>query len=110
MCNFYAKQGMQEHLPNKSFTLPNLEPEESSFENKLDFLVTSVYQFKLLHPKQKEAITYFMNKKDTCIIMPTGFGKSLCYWTAAILHSGLTVVFEPLIALIQDQMVSNAFL
>jgi len=105
LCNFYAVQGMQGHLPDKSFVPLNLKLVESSLEDKLDFLVKSVYRFESFRPKQKEAILHFMGGKDTCIIMPTAFGKSLCYWTPAVLHSGLTVVLEPLIALIHDQMV-----
>lgn len=38
------------------------------------------------------------------MVEKTGFGKSLCYQFPAIIFSGVTVVFSPLIALMRDQV------
>jgi len=37
------------------------------------------------------------------LLLPTGYGKSLCYFSAAGVLEGLTVVVCPLIALVDDQ-------
>jgi superfamily II DNA helicase RecQ len=92
LCHFYARHGMNEQV-------------NATSDEMLNFLVKKVYKINSLKESQRTAINTYMSGQHTFVIMPTGTGKSLCYWASAALHSGLTVVLEPLIALMQDQMV-----
>jgi ATP-dependent DNA helicase RecQ len=57
-------------------------------------------------PLQERIVNSLLNRKDTCVVMPTGGGKSLCYQLpAAMAPEQTAVVVSPLIALMQDQAV-----
>jgi ATP-dependent DNA helicase RecQ len=56
-------------------------------------------------PMQEKVVRSLIGGHDTCVVMPTGFGKSLCYQLpAAMLSDETVVVVSPLIALMQDQV------
>jgi ATP-dependent DNA helicase RecQ len=54
-------------------------------------------------PKQESVIRSLLAAHDTCVVMPTGGGKSLCYQLPALISGKTAVVVSPLIALMQDQ-------
>jgi len=53
--------------------------------------------------EQEKIINNILSRKNTFIVMPTGFGKSLCYQIPGILSDKFTLVISPLKSLMKDQ-------
>lgn len=66
--------------------------------------------YKEIRPMQKLAIKSFVQGRDVFVALPTGSGKSLCYWLLPLVFECLretacstVVVVSPLDALMKDQ-------
>lgn len=64
------------------------------------------FKIKELKPKQEDIVKKVLDKKDVIGILPTGYGKSICFQLPALMFSGITLVISPLIALMQDQVIN----
>lgn len=62
-------------------------------------------QIEKLRRNQLKPINAILDGHDTMVIAPTSFGKSLLYLIPALTQdTGITIVIEPLLALIHDQV------
>lgn len=62
--------------------------------------------FNKLRAGQDKAVASVLSGNDTLVILPTGRGKSAVYIVPTLVNKWKTVIFSPLIALMQDQLES----
>lgn len=79
----------------------------------LDFETARPYLRKILHTifrkqefweGQAEAIYNALDGADSIVLLPTGGGKSIIYQLSGLLSPGITLVIDPLVSLIEDQV------
>ncbi|MET0341593.1 MAG: ATP-dependent DNA helicase RecQ [Polyangiales bacterium] len=70
--------------------------------------LTRVFGLSALRPEQTDAVTASLAGRDALVVLPTGYGKSLCFQLPAVTLArrgeGPTLVVSPLIALMDDQV------
>jgi hypothetical protein len=84
-------------------SLPQI-PEVVSSAKDLLPVMTSIWGFASFRGQQANAINSIVSGKDCFINIPTGGGKSLLYMLPAVSMPGITIVVEPILALISDQI------
>lgn len=80
--------------------------EEDEGREPLKVLLRAVFAKEDFRDGQYEAIAEVMSMRDCAVLLPTGAGKSLIYQLAGLCLPGRTLVIDPLVALIDDQVES----
>ena len=72
-------------------------------EDVITYFLQNIFRKKKFREGQLPIISKALTNKTTIGLLPTGGGKSLIYQLAAILQPGVTIIIDPLIALMVDQ-------
>lgn len=71
---------------------------------KANRILQKYWGYDELRPAQVKPIQAILEGKDVLGVMPTGYGKSICFQIPALILPGTTIVFSPLISLMKDQV------
>ncbi len=68
------------------------------------FFLQWIFRKKEFFEGQLEILERSLANKDVIGLLPTGGGKSLCYQLSALLQPGMTLIVDPIISLMHDQV------
>ncbi len=93
------------HIANSSFSAtPVIEGLENPQEKDLEYFLQYLFRKPYFWEGQYDGITRAFQGKDALLLLPTGAGKSLVYQLTSLLLPGRTVVVDPIISLMEDQI------
>lgn len=70
----------------------------------LKYFIRNIFRKVGFRSGQLEIINKAIQKQNVIGLLPTGSGKSLCYQICALLQPGITIIVDPLISLMKDQV------
>jgi ATP-dependent DNA helicase RecQ len=97
----FTKRGINPRYRSESpisYTVHEDNPEE------LRFFLQWIFRKKTFLDGQLKILERSLGNKDVIGLLPTGGGKSLCYQLSAMLQPGMTLIVDPLISLMHDQI------
>ncbi|MCX8050409.1 MAG: RecQ family ATP-dependent DNA helicase [Chlorobi bacterium] len=70
----------------------------------LRYFLQGIFRFRGFRSGQLRSIARLLQRKDTIVLLPTGAGKSLIFQYSSMLQPGATLVVDPLLSLMLDQV------
>ncbi len=74
-----------------------------NYNEKIKELLNKYWKIDNLKEKQNEIIMNYLNGDDVVGLLPTGYGKSLCYLLPPLITNNVIFIISPLISLMEDQ-------
>jgi len=89
--------------PRRTIYTGSMSAVEGTPRNDILDTLRRHWGYDSFRPLQERIVRSLLDGQDSCVVMPTGGGKSLCYQLPAVMLGRTAIVVSPLIALMQDQ-------
>ncbi|MEI7482811.1 MAG: RecQ family ATP-dependent DNA helicase [Elusimicrobiota bacterium] len=81
----------------------SLHDESPNLNRHLTFFLRNIFRKAAFRPKQLEIIKRALHNESVIALLPTGAGKSITYQLPALLQNGISIIIDPIKALMKDQ-------
>lgn len=93
---------VSEHYKAERASTEHINP--SALEQPLQSFLRAIFRKNKFREGQLDAVYNALRGIDSVILLPTGAGKSIIYQLSGLLLPGITIVIDPLVSLIEDQV------
>ena len=98
-----GKHTVRHLLPTQRFHY-RLDPDADAAADAMRQLLQIIFRKRSFRDGQSRAIGRLLTGQSAIVLLPTGGGKSLIYQFTGMLLPGMTVVVDPIISLMDDQV------